>query len=142
MHGVFWLMTDILERTEWIGTQENDQRMAMESPKIPIVTETISNTEVKVHSEQEFKNLDETTKRKMNLPFRDLTSVFEKLNTEGAIRTDLNGADELVLANLINHLSTCSLWKGGKYADVITKVEEVNTHYHTKTCRKNTSYYN
>ena len=72
----------------------------------------------------------------MNLSFRNLTKVFEKLNTEGAIKTDPNRADELALSNLVNHLSTCSLFKGGKYAHVVGQVEEVNTHYHTKTCRK------
>ena len=136
VHGVFWLMTHILERTEWIGIPENDQSMAMDRPKIPIVTETIPNTEVKVYSEQEFQDLDENTKENINLPFRNLTKVFEKLNTEGAIKTDLNRADELALTNMVNHLSTCSLFKGGKYADVVGQVEEVNTHYHTKTCQK------
>ena len=29
VHCVLWLMTDVLERTEWIGTPENNQRMAM-----------------------------------------------------------------------------------------------------------------
>ena len=58
--------------------------MAMDSPKIPIVTETIPNTDVKVYSKQEFQDLDENTKENINLPFRNLTNVFEKLNTEGA----------------------------------------------------------
>ena len=136
MHGVLWLRTHILERTEWIGTPENNQSMAMHDPKIPVVTETIPNSEVKVYDEEEFLALDDNTKRSMNLPFRNLTSVFEKLNTVGAIKSDLNKADELSLTNLINHLSTCSRFKGGKYEDIVTQVEEVNTHYHTKTCRK------
>ena len=136
MHGVLWLMTHILERTEWIGTPENNQSMAMQDPKIPVVTETIPNSEVKVYDEEEFQALDENTKRKMNLPFRNLTSVFEKLNTEGAIKADLNSADELALTNLINHLSTCSLFKGGKYVEVVTQVEDVNTHYHSKNLQK------
>ena len=111
--------------------------MAMQDPKIPVLTETIPNSEVKVYDEEEFKDFDESTKRNMNLPFRKLTRVFEKLNTEGAIKADLNSEDELALTNLINHLSTCSLFKGGKYAEVVTQVKEVNTHYHTKTCKKN-----
>ena len=69
MYGVLWLMTNILERTEWIGTPENNQGMAMQDPKIPVLTETIPNSEVKVYDEEEFKDFDESTKRNMNLPF-------------------------------------------------------------------------
>ena len=37
---------------------------------------------------------------------------------------------------MVNHLITRSLFKGGQYGDVISMVEEVNQHHHTKTCRK------
>ena len=43
---------------------------------------------------------------------------------------------ELVLENIINHLSTCSLYKVEKYGDVVSKVKEVNLHHHTRMCRK------
>ena len=41
-----------------------------------------------------------------------------------------------MLEIMVNHLSSCSLFKGGQYGNVISMVEEVNKHHHTKTCRK------
>ena len=44
--------------------------------------------------------------------------------------------EELVLENIVNHLSICTRFQRRKYGDVVSMLEEVNAHYHTKTCRK------
>jgi hypothetical protein len=129
-------MTDVLERTEWIKEPDNDQSRAQTEPKVPVVSETIPNEDVKVYTEEEFADISQENKARMNLPFRSLKDLFEKLCKEGREMNPLRKSEELVLENVVNHLSTCTRFKGGKYGDVVSMVEEVNMHYHTKTCRK------
>jgi hypothetical protein len=103
---------------------------------VNVVSETIPNNEVKVYSKEEYDNISEEEINRMNLPFRNLKQLFDKLCTEGKDMNPLKKNEELVLENLVNHLSTCSLYEVGKYGDVVSKVKEVNMHHHTTTWRK------
>ena len=66
VHGVLWLMTDVLERTEWIKEPNTDQSRAQTDPRVPVVTETISNEDVRVYSEEEFNQISDEEKNQMN----------------------------------------------------------------------------
>ena len=123
VHGVLWLMTDVLERTQWTKEPDTDQSRAHVYPKVPVVSETIPNNEVKVYSKKEYDAIKEEEKKQMNLPFQNLKQLFDKLCTEGKEMNPLRKDEELVLENLVNHLSSCSLYEGGKYGDVVSKVK-------------------
>ena len=106
VHGVLWLDTDALGRTEWIQKDSNDPENSESEdfPKLPTVTETIPNSEVRVHSKEDWKTYDQEKIKKMNLPFRGLTAVMKKLGQKGGKTVPLFTTEQQVLANTVNHL--------------------------------------
>ena len=83
VQGVLWVMMDVLERPEWIKEVNTDQSRAQTDPRVRVVTETISNKEVRVYRKEEFNQISEEEKNQMNMLFRGLKSWFQKLCKEG-----------------------------------------------------------
>ena len=59
---------------------DTDQSRAQVYPK---VSKTIPNDEVKVYSKEEYDNISDEEKNRMNLPFQNLKQVFDKVCTKG-----------------------------------------------------------
>ena len=77
VHSVLWLMTDVLEWTEWIKETDNNQIRGQTEPKVPVVSETLPNEEVKVYTEEDLSKTSQEKKDQMNLPVQDLKELFE-----------------------------------------------------------------
>ena len=74
---------------------------------IPTVSETNPNAVVKVHKREEWESYSNAKKDQMELPFRGLTKIMQKLGQKGANLMPLSKQEQLVLAKTVNHLTSC-----------------------------------
>ena len=77
------------------------------------------------------KEIKESQDGQYTMPFKGISNAFKKFRTE----QDLTEEEEKAVINFIDEFSTVSLNADEVGKDIVRKVEEVNKHHHTKTCK-------